>query len=310
MEMTNEKYGGWIDEVAARRQFGRGDRKGTANFIDNAARSRAAASIQSGTCTALNRPLAAGPLDDTDQTSMSSIRLSVHHNEMAMPGSPPMQLGAGDTVQIEAHGTSFTHLDALNHMGRSGTWYGGFNANDPNGPSIVDLANHLLFTRAILVDIPSVRSTEWVDPTQPATGDDIDAAIARSGAEFAPGDALLLYMGRDRYEDAGNSYNVEIMSGDQPMPGAGAGVARWIVEHDVSMLAWDFLDAWPRNDTEPSFQVHSLLWAIGLLLLDNCHLGSAAAAVRESGRCDGALVVTTPPIPGLTGALVQPLFIQ
>jgi kynurenine formamidase len=220
-----------------------------------------------------------------------------------------MEMAASDVSHIEPHGTELTHLDALNHMGRGGTWYGGFDADDPDVSSIIDLANHVLFTRGLLVDVPEVRGTDWVDPALPVTGEDIEASLARNHAHFEPGDALLLYMGRDRYEMAGHKCDVATRL-TAKIPGAGSGVARWIAEHDVSVLAWDFLDAHPHSEDEPSFQVHSLLWAIGLPLVDNCELGRAAAEVRKSGRPAGAFIVATPPVPRATGALVQPLFVQ
>jgi kynurenine formamidase len=306
---ANEEYARWLDDLAARRQFGAGDRRGTANLIDAAARRRAADALVGGVCIPLNRPIIPDP-DDGTPTGGSGVRVRVHRSRLDGFGPSNLDVSAGDLTQIEAHGTQFTHLDALNHMGRFGTWYGGYSAEDPNGPSIVDLASHVLFTRAILADIPQVRGTEWVDPSEPVTGNDIDRALALQGGEFQSGDALLLYMGRDRFEDAGNRFDLEALASDRKLPGAGAQVARWIAEHDVSLLAWDFLDAFPRSDTEPSYQVHSLIWAIGLLLLDNCHLAPAADQVRASGRCTGALIVGTPPVPGATGALVQPIFVQ
>jgi kynurenine formamidase len=212
---------------------------------------------------------------------------------------------AGDTTHIQPHGQNATHLDSLNHIGRGGTWYSGFDVNDPDGHSVMHLARHGLFTRGVLVDIPAVRGTEWVAPDAPVTADDIDAALAATGSTFESGDALLLYMGRDRFEAAGGYMNA--MSGDA-IPGAGASAARWIAEHHVSMLCWDFLDA--IVPSEPGMQVHLLIWAIGLLLVDNAHLGGAAAQVRQSGRATGVFTATPPAIPRATGALLQPLFVQ
>src|SRR6202034_4342637 len=136
---------------------------------------------------------------------------------------------------------------------------------------------HLLFTRAVLVDIPSVRGTDWVDPSVPVSGDDIDGALAASKTKFEPGDALLLYMGRDRFEKAGGHMD---LATDEPTPGAGASAAHWVAEHDVSLVCWDFLDA--VAPSEPVFQLHLLIFAIGLLLVDNSDLGAAAERVRQN----------------------------
>ena len=302
----NEVHGAWLEELARTASSGPGDRLGTANHIDPAARLRAASAITTGECAALGRPVQ--EREDADGTAL--VVVDVTHVQLWDFDGRPFGFGglpfdaSSDTTHISAHGRVNTHLDALNHMGRGGTWYSGFAVDDAEGHSLVPLANRGLFTRGVLVDIPAVRGTDWVDPGEPVTGDDIDAALSATGTEFEPGDALLLYMGRDRYETAGH----QMFAPGVPSPGAGASAARWIVEHRVSILCWDFLDALVPG--EPDFPVHLLIWAIGLLLVDNAHLGVAADLARRNRRATGAFVVTPPAIPRATGALVQPLFVQ
>jgi kynurenine formamidase len=298
---VNQAYTEWL---AAEKRFGASRLIGTANLIDSAARVRAVEAVKTGACVSLARPIT-----DETQGEHSGVRVEVGHAQIeAFPNRPPFA-GIVDTgsdlAHIGAHGQQHTHLDGINHIGRAGKWYNGFPVEDLDGPCIADLANHVLFTRGVLVDIPAVRGTDWVDPSFPVTGADIDGALARQNTDFIPGDALLLYMGRDRYEDDGNVMDV---AAGRPTPGAGAGAARWIADHGVSLLSWDFLDA--VHPDEPVFQCHLLIWAIGLLLVDNSNLGPAAAQVRASGRSSGAFVVATPPVPRATGALVQPLFVQ
>jgi hypothetical protein len=303
---ANQEYGQWLDELTGRARFGPGDRRGTANLIDDAARRRGAEALRDGHCVSLARPVPTG--------EGTGVRVEASFGQMpgfgVLPAfSRPLDTG-GDYTCVEPHGIDYTHLDALNHMGRDGKWYGGYATDDGASSSIADLADHLLFTRAVLADIPAVRGTGWVEAAEPVTGKDIDAALARQEVAFESGDALLLYMGRDRFEAAGGTVDLGATATGTPAAGAGAGAARWIVERDVSILAWDFLDAFPPGHDQPLFAIHLLLPAIGLLLVDNCHLGPAAAQVRETGRSTGALIVATPAIPGATGALVQPLFIQ
>ena len=137
------------------------------------------------------------------------------------------------------------------------------------------------------------------------TGADIDLALESTGTEFRPGDALILYMGRDKFEAAGAEADPSLGSA---VPGAGHEAARWVVEHGVSMVCWDFLDA--VNPDEPVAPLHLLIWAIGILLVDNCDLSSAVRLTDQTGRADGALIVAPPAIPRATGSLVHPLFIQ
>jgi kynurenine formamidase len=293
---VDEAYGAWLDDIAGHPRFGAKDRKGTANFIDDDARSRAVAAMRTGQCTSLARPLSVRS-DPRPGEGLLTVEVS-HYDRGTI-------ISASDVVHVAAHGQRQTHLDGLNHYGRHGTWYSGFAAEDPDGPSVADLAEHKLFTRGVIADIPSVRGTEWVDPGSPVTAEDIDAALDAVQVNLEPGDALLLYMGRDRWERDGNE--LDLIS-RKPTPGAGAGAARWIADHDVSLLCWDFLDG--VCDGEPAIPVHLLIWAIGLLLVDNCDLGPTVAAAKTNGSATGALVVAPPPLPEVTGCLVDPLFIQ
>jgi kynurenine formamidase len=305
----NEDFGRWLDDIASRNRFGSGDRRGTANFIDERARLRAATALVDGFCVSLARPIR-----ESVEGEDSEVRVEIGYGQMSAfgalaPFSKPLDTGS-DVTHVTAHGIDYTHLDALNHMGRGGTWYGGYGVDDPHASSVAQIADHLLFTRGVIVDIPAVRGSEWVDPADPVTGEDIDAALSRQGAEFVAGDALILYMGRDRFERAGNTVDLAEVAIGASTPGAGHGAARWIAEHDVSIVAWDFLDGFTGRDTDPTFCVHLLIPAIGQVLVDNCHLGSAVERLRLNGRSHGAFVVATPAIPRATGALVQPLFIQ
>jgi kynurenine formamidase len=310
MPQTNEEQAHieWLQRLAAQLPFGKEDRKGTANYIDDAARRRAAEAIRSGRTVSLARPLEINDGTTGDYEGVLSVDLAQHDMTVSTRGTPligGVVNTAGDTLTVTAHGQRKTHLDGINHFGRQGTWYSGFAVGGPDGPEIADLANHKLFTRGVVVDVTAVRGTDWVDAMAPVTGEDIQAGLDAAGVSFEDGDALLLYMGRDRYEAAGHQMNP---ASGAPTPGAGAGAARWIAEHHVSILCWDFLDA--INPSEPAFPVHLLIWAIGLLLVDNCDLRASVDAAAESGSAVGGLVVAPPPLPRATSSLVGPLFIQ
>jgi kynurenine formamidase len=292
---SSSSESGWLLDLAAAARFGPGDRRGTANYIDRAARGRAAQAVNTGETISLARPLADGPTARRDGRRTVSV-------ETFVTGAGATSMGS-DHVELDCHGLQNTHLDALNHVGIAGTWYGGWALDDPAASSLTDLVEVGLVTRAVLVDIPAVRSTPWVAPGEPVTGADIDAALTRSGTTFESGDALLLYMGRDRYEAAGNVYGASL-----PSPGLGEDGVRWVADHEASLLCWDFLDA---NAGGPRISNgHSLVWAIGQLLVDNCDFAALRGSTAEADGVVGALVLAPLALPGATGCIVNPLVLR
>ena len=286
----------WLLELAAACPFGFGDRLGTANYLDGSARRRAVAASASGEVVSLARPLANGPTVRADGRPAMSVELF----RTAMGGTTV----GSDHVELDCHGAFQTHLDALNHVGLGGTWYGNRPIDDPDPPSVADLARAGLVGRAVFADIPAWRGTPWVEPGYPVSGDDIDSALQRAGVTFESGDALLLYMGRDRYEAAGHAYPPRTR---QSNPGLGEDGARWVAAHRTSILCWDFLDA--AFGQPGHSNAHSLVWAIGQLLVDNCDFGLLKASVAESGVV-GALVLAPLALPGATGCVVNPVVLR
>ncbi|TML09292.1 MAG: cyclase family protein [Actinobacteria bacterium] len=267
-EEMADTYDEWLTALAARQRFGVRDRLGTANYIDDLARIRAAESIVSGEPVSLARPMRPSPSPRGDDRPGFSVEVFYTDGPIGM---------GSDHVELDCHGRANTHLDALNHISIGGHWF----------------------------DVPKVRGTPWADADAPVDGRDIETALQQAGVTFAAGDALLLYMGRDRYEAEGNSFDG--LREGHTMPGVGRTAAEWIADNHVSMLCWDFLDS--SHPSQPFVCVHRLIWAIGLLLVDNCELGAAARAASANSTAVGGLIVAPLAIPGGTGCSVRPLWL-
>src|SRR3954470_7394958 len=135
--MTTTDYATWINELHHSRRFGDRDRIGTANLIDTAARRRATDAIVDGTLTSLARPLR--PQTSPRHDGLPGFKVDVFYTDG--------EIGMGsDHVEYDCHGNTNTHLDALNHLAVDGTWYCGWGVDDPDGPSVTDLADHGLVT--------------------------------------------------------------------------------------------------------------------------------------------------------------------
>jgi hypothetical protein len=276
----------WIRDVARSQRFGAGDRIGSVNLIDDSARYRAIRSIRAGNTLCLGRTLQRSAAGRHPGFQIKAF--SEYHDN---PSSIPVVVGL-DQVELHCHGVLNTHIDALNHQGIDNTWYGGWAVDDPTAPSIRDWATKGIFTRAVHADIPAIRGGAWVDENLPVGARDIERALAAKGVTCEPGDALILDMPR----------------GVPPSglrPGLGSSGIRWIIEHDVSVLCWDFLDA--VHPDEPYPFAHFLIWAAGLAVIDNCDFGAIHGQESLPGEC--ALVLAPLPIPGGTGCNINPLLV-
>jgi hypothetical protein len=212
---------------------------------------------------------------------------------------------AYDHVVLNPHGLLNTHLDGLNHVAIDGTFYGGAPAYGPPSDGVDGLAPSGLLTRAVYVDIPALRGKPWADT--PVGGTDIEDALGQAGVALESGDALLLDMGRDRFE-AAHGYPLG-RAGTDTHSGGGLSSegAAWVARHDVSVLAWDMLDSHEARQSRAS--AHVLTWAIGLLLLDNCDFGELRRSVGSGTRVAGALVLAALAIPGANGVNCNPLVV-
>jgi kynurenine formamidase len=288
----------WLRRLAAQPRFGPNDRLGRANLIDRAARLRGTAAVRDGDAFSLSRTVHPSSRNlRGDQRPGYSLEVFLTERSWWRTAS--------DHQEMEAHGHGFTHLDGFNHMGIDGTWYSGWPATTDAGLSVADFAESGLVTRGVLADIPALRGTDWVDPDAPVTDVDLDRALEVAGATIEPGDALLLYMGRDRFEAAGNVYPP--LDGNRP--GLGLRGAGWLADHDVSVLAWDFLDA-NIPDVDPAPSVHMLMWAIGLVIVDSVDFSQVVPRMRTTGRSTAQFVVAPLKLPGATGVHVNPLLMM
>lgn len=267
-------------------------------FVDASARLRAAAMVRTGACVNLARPLgtAAGA-----EPPRSSVTATFEQRGQLTVGF--------DRLEATQHGVEHTHLDAWSHYGVDGTFFPGVAVDAAAEASVVAWARLGVVTRAVMLDLTQVRGTPWVAAEAPVSGHDLDEALANAGVSLSRGDALLAYMGRDRFEAAGHRYPgvpAAVASG-RPRPGLGRSAAEWIARHEVSVVCWDFLDA--VHPDEPPAPVHLLIWAIGLGLVDNCDLGAARRFLASQGRSDAMVVIAPLLAPNATASLVSPLLV-
>ncbi|MFT4262393.1 MAG: cyclase family protein [Nocardioides sp.] len=315
----------WVREIATAHEAARHTDglqcRGSVALIDEAARLRGAAEIKLGKAVSLEREVETRPdrlalLADAAAEekrhwqALAQAELPDGHGSVELDvrvGIHGRHVHGGDWISYDAHGVHNTHMDGLAHLGADASWHGPIPVENSqtDEDTIVTWAKHGIATRGVLLDIPAVRGVDWVTAEDPVTAEDLDAALAATGVTLEPGDALLIYQGRDRFEAAGNRYTPGAVF--QARPGIGEEGAKWIASKDPGLVLWDFHDA--RSNPGFILEVHNLIYAIGLCLVDNSLLGPAAAALREAGVSTGLLVAAPTAIHRSTGVLINPLLL-
>ncbi|MBO1901339.1 cyclase family protein [Leucobacter weissii] len=315
----------WARELAeahaAKRHSPGAPCRGSVDLIDETARLRGVAAVARGRAVSLEREVETRPAqlaamadalarEKAQWQALAVVELPDGHGSVDLEvqaGVHGRRAHGGDVITYDAHGVHNTHMDGFAHIGADGTWHGGIpvGASQEDEDTMVAWARHGIATRGVLLDIPAVRGTDWVTAEEPVTEADLAAALAATGVSTEPGDALIVYQGRDRFEAAGHSYTPGAVL--QPRPGIDGSGAQWLAAQDPGLVLWDFHDA--RSNPGNLLEVHDLIWAIGLCLVDNSLLGPAAAELRAAGTSVGQLVAAPTAIHRSTGVLINPLLI-
>ncbi|MFJ8164345.1 cyclase family protein [Streptomyces sp. NPDC096136] len=288
---------------AAVRTWGRWDPadRGAWNRVAPGHVRRAAALVRDGTPVALGRPWDTRPGPDNP-------RPALHH--MTDPGDvePPEPSAHKDFLGADYHGKAVSHLDALSHIAYRGELYGGVPAREAVGAGGVRFGSVAalgpLVTRGVLLDLPAVLGTDWLEPGRAVRAGDVLAAERELGARIDEGCAVLLRTGRFRRRRELGPWDLDAASA-----GFHVDAVPLLAERGVGLLGSD-----GDNDLRPSpveglhSPVHTLaITAMGVPLLDNLDLEGLSAACAAAGRHEFLLVVTPLDVPGGTGSPVNPV---
>ena len=299
---SKDEVHGWLTERNNWGRWGDDDQRGAVNLIDAQKRVDALALARTGRVVSISRPYPKEPGPTNPNPAQHFMRR----------GERPFQSGAVvDYYGFIYHGHTHTHLDALSHV-----WdhRGGWQGRDPNefvtgeGVTFGDVTawDTGIITRGVLLDVPRHRGEPHVTVDRPVLGSELEEIAAAQGVEVGPGDALVVYSGRETFQAA----NPDFFFGnrEEPAPGLHASCMGYIRDRDVSMLVWDMMDARP-NEYELGWAVHPVIYAFGVALVDNALLQPLAEACAEEGRYEFLLVVAPLNVPGGTGSPVNPLVI-
>ena len=289
-----------------RRNWGRWGDKGAAgamNMIDAEKRVAAAALVKSGRTVSLSRPWPAQP-------SLDNPRPAQQHLSKADLGG-----GAGwafDYIGVSFHGAATTHIDALCHVwDEDGMWdgrdhtaavtFGGANYGT------VDEWSDGIVTRGVLLDVPKHRGKPYVTNEEPVHGWELEDIVREQGLAIQPGDAIMVYSGREAYaEEHDGAWWGGARGTVQTQPGLHASCLPFVRDNDISVLGWDMMDALPQDSGVP-WNMHAVIFTYGVALLDNSLLQPLAEACAEEDRYEFMLCISPLKIVGGTGSPVNPI---
>ena len=216
--------------------------------------------------------------------------------------------GAGAVVDYLGfiyHGLTVTHIDALCHMWDTDGMWQGRDADkelDTEGAHFGNITawSGGIITRGVLLDVPRHRGEPHVTRKKPVHGWELEEVARAQGVELEPGDALLVHSGREEFQRREGTW------GPEPRPGLHVSCAKFIRDHDVSLLGWDMMDERP-NDYGLTFPVHGVLFNFGVGLLDNALLEPLANACAEEERYEFMFMALPLKVARGTGSPANPI---
>jgi kynurenine formamidase len=286
-------------------RWGPDDERGALNYIIPEHVRAASALVRSGRTVSCGWPLdtKAGP---------DNPKPVVHHMTMLQDldiGDQSRLRFTCDFMGIEFHGDAHSHIDALCHVVYDGKLYNGLaveQAVSSVGASrqTMDVARDGLVSRGVLLDIPRLRGTGWVEPGEAVLREEIEAAEAAQGVRIGQGDLVLFRTGHARKR---------IEEGPWDAANAKAGIHTSAMplfhERKVAAIGYDGDgEAVPSNCEGVMYPIHTIgVNAMGLYFLDSLYLEDLAAACQHEGRSEFLLVIAPLRLAAGTGSPVNPI---
>jgi kynurenine formamidase len=215
-----------------------------------------------------------------------------------------------DYVGLDYHNDGHTHIDALCHVAYEGSLYNGQPeaAVTEHGAPVnsIETLEDGLVGRGVLLDIPRVRGTPWLEPGEHVFRDDLEAAEREQGVTVGEADILLVRTGHvRRLAELGPWDTTVAKAGLHPT------AMRFIGERGVAALGSD-----GNSDTAPSstegvgFPIHVLaITAMGIHLLDYLQFEDLRESCERAGRWEFLFVGISLLIVGGTGSPLNPIAI-
>ena len=296
---TKEEVQAYLKEDRNWGRWGADDQKGAVNMVTPEKRAAAARLVRSGRAVSPSREFPITPATNNSNPALHYMKRVARNEHSGY---------SADFYGISYYGEIATHLDALCHVwDENGLWNGRHpdDAITMDGASwgSIDHWKEGIITRGVLLDVPKHRGEPYVTYDNPVHGWELEDITKEHGLDLEPGDALVVYCGRDKWDEGGNP----LFRSDQGrLPGLHASCLKFIRKSDCSLLVWDMMDFQP-NGYELPWTVHGSIFAYGIGILDNALLQPLSEACAEENRYEFMLTVSPLRVVGGTGSPVNPV---
>jgi kynurenine formamidase len=292
------------DKVRNWGRWGDDDERGTANLIDAAAVRRGAAAVRTGETISLVMPLGPG----SPQEGGAPGRFNPVHRMLTV--NTPYTGDANDACfnddVVDMPLSAATHIDSLAHVTYGGQMYNGYAADlvtEGDGATRCGAEKiGPIVTRGVLLDVARAKGVARLEQGYAMTADDLDAALAHSGVELLPGDAVLVRTGHMQHYHEG-----DVWAYNHDCPGLSADTIEWVWRHDIGVIVDDtyVFEVWPPQDWSVMMVVHMIhLRDMGQLQGQNFDLEALSAACAADGVHEFLFTATPEPV---TGACSSPV---
>jgi kynurenine formamidase len=218
---------------------------------------------------------------------------------------------ATDYLASEFHGDCFTHLDALCHIAYEGKLYNGkpVSAVTSRGPTLQDITAYAqgIIGRGVLLDIPRLRGTKWLEPGEAVTTAELEAAEEAQGVRLGEGDIFVFRTGHHRRRLELGPWN----NGYDGEGKAGLHVETMLMLHERKVAAF-FPDG--DGETVPSkvegvaHPIHALqIAAMGMACADSLQFEELVKVCEAEKRWEFLVMAAPLRLPGGTGSLFNPI---
>jgi kynurenine formamidase len=302
-QMSSDEFNQLVEAVSNWGRWGADDERGAMNFLTADRIVAAARLVRSG------RTVSMALLWNTE-AGPDNPRPALHYMTQLGDRDPGEPQTNADFLGSDFHGKAMSHLDALCHCDFRGQLYNGVPQSSIGsaGASFgsVTTVEHGIVGRGVLLDIPRLRGTQWLEPGTAVMPDELLAAEEAQAVHIGRGDIVLLRSGHYKRRQTLGPWPPFYLSA-----GLHTSAMRLLWEREISVLGADGdSDARPSPVDEMLSPIHALaLNAMGVPLLDNLQLEDVAVACQEEHRWEFLCVVAPLRVPGGTGSPINPIAI-